>query len=212
MTDSIYDQLNAYGTIAKQRFVETFSGSALDTDRWSFNQVRDSPNNSYAMSDSVDGGLVLTTGTSSYAGGSITFGDKRQYSPTGSVIIQVTKVTDPTTSGIEAGFSDHQDGSNIASAADGASMENSHENSYIRLGTAQTGSYTWAVSTIPRTSDWITSKVELKPSSCELSINGVYATTVTATLPTGKSQPIFIPFTYSGAKTASIRYCEAYNT
>ena len=34
MTDSIYDQLNAYGTVAKQRVVENFSGSALDTDRW----------------------------------------------------------------------------------------------------------------------------------------------------------------------------------
>jgi hypothetical protein len=205
---SFYEKFNP----TTKRVVETFSGDALDTDRWSFRQPRGSPNNSYAMSDSIDGGLVLTTGSSSWDGGSITFGDKRQYSPTGSVIIQVTKLTDPTTSGIEAGFSDHQDGANIASAADGASMENSYQNSYIRLGTAQTGYYTWATSTIARTSDWITSKVELKTASCELSINGVYATTVTDTLPTGKSQPIFIPFTNSGVKTASIRYCEAYNT
>ena len=41
MTDSIYDQLNAYGTVAKQRVVETFSGGVLDTDRWATNQMGD---------------------------------------------------------------------------------------------------------------------------------------------------------------------------
>ena len=59
MTLSIYNQLNPLNEIAKQRMVETFSGDALDTDRW--NTVNVSGTNTFAMSDSVYGGFKITT-------------------------------------------------------------------------------------------------------------------------------------------------------
>ena len=58
MTKSIYDQLNASGTVAKQRVVETFSGDALDTDRWNENESNGT--NTFGMADSVDGGYTMT--------------------------------------------------------------------------------------------------------------------------------------------------------
>ena len=63
MTKSIYDQLNASGTIAKQRVVETFSGDALDTDRWQLTQIVSTC--TATMADSNDGGLLLSTDSGS---------------------------------------------------------------------------------------------------------------------------------------------------
>ena len=87
MTDSIYDQLNAYGTVAKQRVVETFSGDALDTDRWD----QSNTNGTQAMADSIDGGLLMSTTSSGSSISYIDFADKKQFSNTGSVMIAVMK-------------------------------------------------------------------------------------------------------------------------
>ena len=59
MTKSIYDQLNASGTVAKQRMVETFTGDALDTDRWNTTNVTGT--GTFAMNDSVDGGFSISS-------------------------------------------------------------------------------------------------------------------------------------------------------
>ena len=80
MTKSIYDQLNASGTVAKQRFVETFSGSLLDTDRW---DIYNSGTVPQGMADSIDGGYYITT-TNSWDQVRLNFNDKRQFSGAGS--------------------------------------------------------------------------------------------------------------------------------
>ena len=80
MTDSIYDQLNAYGTVAKQRVVETFSGDALDTDRWENGfGANCTPTMGY---NGTEGVSFVTNGTSNaiYMAG---FDNKRQYNPQG---------------------------------------------------------------------------------------------------------------------------------
>ena len=211
MTDSIYDQLNAYGTIAKQRFVENFSGSALDTDRWSTNNVRGT--NTFAMDDSIDGGFKVTTGAGSYDSGSITFNNIRQYSQTSSVIIAVTKLTSPTVSTNYVGFTDHQDSPVQASASDGTVMENGQPNGNIRLGTSQTGASTFVATTTARTSNWITSKIEMLSSTATLSLAGVIEATVSSNLPTSPNQPHFMTLTNEAVlHIGNIRYCEAYNT
>jgi len=98
MTDSIYDQLNASGTVAKQRFVETFSGGLLDTDRWRENDIAGSCTR--GISDIADGGYKLIAPATGYARGTIDFdqtatdvGKVRQFNSDGSVSIFVTSHT-----------------------------------------------------------------------------------------------------------------------
>ena len=57
--ESLYEQLNPLTTIAGQHFVEDFSGDTLDTFRW---YTGNSTGGTVAMSDSVNGGVILDTG------------------------------------------------------------------------------------------------------------------------------------------------------
>ena len=59
--DSIYAHLNASTNIMKQHFVEDFTGDTVDTDRW---YTGNSTGGTVAMSDSVNGGVILDTGGS----------------------------------------------------------------------------------------------------------------------------------------------------
>ena len=110
MTKSIYDQLNASGTIAKQRVVENFSGWQYDNDRW-FAQNIGGGSCTVTMADSDNGGLLLATvdGSSSpsiYLG----FDNICQYNPSGFRFISTCKKNDDLM-GIRAGI-----GSSDASA------------------------------------------------------------------------------------------------
>jgi len=212
MTKSIYDQLNASGTIAKQRVVETFTGDALDTDRWSTNNVRGT--NTYAMADEVDGGFKITSGSTQYDGGSITFNNIRQFSPTASEVISVTKISNLTDLSAVVGFSDNQDSPTFASAANGAVMDQGNYSAYVRLGTSQTGTNNNVDTTTSRSTNWTTSKISMTLSSVILTVNGLTGATSTGnSLPTVKLQPIFIGFTNSAtAHSYSIKYMECYNT
>ena len=92
MTKSIYDQLNAHGTVAKQRFVDTFSGRQYDDDRWFY--ILFNGTGAVVMSDEVDGGFKMSsTATGATSECMIAFDDKRQYSHTGSTWIAVVKST-----------------------------------------------------------------------------------------------------------------------
>ena len=61
--NSLYEQLYPLTTIAGQRFVDDFTGFAPDTKRWGFGNQDSSSGNVASMSDEINGGLLLTTGT-----------------------------------------------------------------------------------------------------------------------------------------------------
>ena len=61
--DSLYEQLYPLTTVAGQRFVDDFSGNTPDTKRWGFGNQDSSSGNVASMSDEVNGGLKLATGT-----------------------------------------------------------------------------------------------------------------------------------------------------
>jgi len=74
--DSLYEQLYPLTTIAGQRFVDDFSGDAVDVKRWGFGGwvVADGVGNSAVMSDEINGGLLLTTsGTGTNSGLTMSF-------------------------------------------------------------------------------------------------------------------------------------------
>ena len=103
MTTSLHE-LFASNTKPRTRFVEHFSGDALDTLRWDTTLVN---NGTVAMSDTSNGGLILSTGTSSgTSSAQIDFGDIKQFGGGSSIIwtsIHSHSATGESYSGLTAG-------------------------------------------------------------------------------------------------------------
>tara|TARA_R110000803_G_scaffold178699_1_gene241118 strand:- start:23 stop:652 length:630 start_codon:yes stop_codon:yes gene_type:complete len=209
MTKSIYDQLNASGTVAKQRFVENFTGYSLNTDRWAtVNSGSGTP--SYDMSDSIDGGLSIKTSTTTSTQGNITFNDIRPFSPTGSVFIAVIKQTSISNTRLTAGLV----GSSVASGVNVSRLQGDTVlNTNYRLQNQNTGSATNTSSTTAVDTSFHVHKIEEKSSSIDYSVDGSVAVTSTENLPIVQQQPYIGVFTRDTTESEiNITYCEAYNT
>ena len=208
MTDSIYDQLNAYGTVAKQRFVENFSGWQLDTDRWD----QSNTNGTQVMADSIDGGLLMSTTSSGSSISYIDFADKKQFSNTGSVMIAVMK--HGSTTGGES-YTGLQSGTTQGNGQGAWSYVNdSWKGAVFNFYTVGASGDTW-VQTGCVTSDtnWHTHKIELTSSAGSLQIDGNTTVTSTTNLPAVSLQPsVGINNTSAVNRTLNIRYMECYNT
>jgi len=209
MTDSIYDQLNAHGTIAKQRVVENFSGDALDTDRWA-TVKSGSGTPTYDMSDSIDGGLSIKTSSTTSTQGNITFNDIRPFSPSGSVFIAVIKQTSTSNTRLTAGLV----GSSIASGVNVSRLQGDTVlDTYYRLQNQNTGSATNTSSTTAVDTSFHVHKIEEKSGSIDYSVDGSVAVTSTENLPIVQQQPYIGVFTRDTTESEiNITYCEAYNT
>tara|TARA_B110001454_G_C12678123_1_gene416745 strand:- start:788 stop:1387 length:600 start_codon:yes stop_codon:yes gene_type:complete len=198
---SFYEKFNPLTTVAKQRFVETFTGDALDTDRW--HQGTNSGSPTFRMSDSVDGGFeIFCDGTSD--SGYINFDGIDQYNQTGSVIIGVAKPSTLTSMSMWLGF--------IQNTGAPFSLLRWHTTSYFNLETSD-GTATYTDSDISLNTDEHSVKIELTSSNNKLTLDGNLKITKTTNLPNGALEPFFRIISYNTtSKTASIRYCEAYNT
>ena len=208
MTKSIYDQLNAYGTVAKQRFVENFSGTALDTDRWN---VTTTGNGAATMSDEADGGLKITSDSGATGGIMINFNNIRQYSQTGSVCIFVGKRTSASDAQMLGGLS-----SNTALNEDVASIKD--YTGYAgnkQFATANNGSWQTQDTTVAKSTNYNSYKIELLSSSVTMSVDGLTEITNSTQVPDAPVQPFFYASESAGAasaKSAQIKYMECYNT
>jgi hypothetical protein len=208
MTKSMYDQLNAHGTVAKQRFVETFSGSGLDTDRWN---VTTTGNGAATMSDEADGGLKITSDSGATGGIMINFNNIRQYSQTGSVCIFVGKRTSASDAQMLGGLS-----SNTALNEDVASIKD--YTGYAgnkQFATANNGSWQTQDTTVAKSTNYNSYKIELLSSSVTMSVDGLTEITNSTQVPDAPVQPFFYASESAGAasaKSAQIKYMECYNT
>ena len=220
MTKSIYDQLNASGTVAKQRFVEDFSGWQLDTDRWATHG-----SGSHNMSDSNDGGLALTSPTSGHH--QIDFapsdaGKIRQFSPTGAVMIVVSKLQQKqysiNYSGLRSMY--YTEGGTAGYwSVQGQTNGNSGDNK-IRVYPNGASNIDTSVPS-SEIHDRHTFKLELTATNTSLSVDGVLSGNgfVSAVgVPTAQCQPYLYsgtaenPSPVSGGCTTNYTYCEVYNT
>jgi hypothetical protein len=197
----------------KQRVVENFSGDALD-ERWTV--TIQTSTFTAPMSDSVDGGCVLTTGTGTNHGGSIQFNDIRQYAHDGSVFICVSKVSDisnihQTPRGFSSGIRGDSAGNDISVWS--ASTVSSQSNFFLRTANGA-GAQSESASTVSKDTSWHSFKIENKASSVEGQIDGLTIITHSTNLPTVKMQPLVgIQNGSSGSSvTHSVRYVECYNT
>jgi hypothetical protein len=222
MTKSIYDQLNASGTTAtnfKQRMVETFSGDALDTDRWSSHG-----SGSATMADSNNGGLLLTSPTNGAQ--SIDFspsdsGKIRPFSQTGAVMIVTSKMVQAQYTNQSNGFRTNyytEAGKYVIMAIQGQTNGNSGDNKIqLKSNNPSTSVDTSIASSAIH--DLHTYKLELLSSSSTLSVDGALSSTGFATgscNPDTRCQPYLnmatAEGTISGGAKANYTYCEVYNT
>ena len=210
MTKSIYDQLNASGTVSKQRFVETFSGDVLDTDRWgSIVQISGS-SGAVAMNDSVDGGVKVSTGTNDEA--ILAFDDKRQFNHLASGFVAVTRLT---ASNVAQGLNRtgiKYDNNGTFNAGDLISMECGYSNSSISLFTGSASGYERTTSSLTRDTSYHSYKGLINNSSATLTIDGVLECTTSTHLPTKKMQPFIYNASGSVASSSDVTYLDVFNT
>ena len=194
-------------SVANQRVVENFSGSILDTDRWASQVVT---TGTVTMSDSLNGGINLATGTTSGGRAKIHFDNIRQFSPTGSAMIVVAQ-RDIDANNYSEMFLANDYSSSIN--AQWAEIYHRPDSTNIRLQTRDGSGYNNTDTGVARHINSMAYKLELKSASCELSLDGVVKAISTSALPTARLQPVFRTETdTTSSRSLNITYCEAYNT
>ena len=203
MTDSIYDQLNMNG---KQRFVENFSGSALDTDRWNLGGTS-TP--TATMADTVDGGIKVSTSGANNNFVTLTFNNIHPFSASGSTIIWVSQ-RDSVNAKARHGLS-HLGATAEAFTEHHAFLLNG-EYAEIKFETGN-GTNSSTDSGISNTLNTILNKIEMSPSNGKYSDATGLLVTRTTNLPTTTQQPFLYHWSAESAvRSINYRYCEAYNT
>ena len=199
----------------KQHFVEWFSGKSLPSYWTVFNY---SGTNTFAMSDEVNGGLKITTGTGGDNRGLIRFQDAssnaiRQYSSTASVCISVFKrVTGDTRtwSGFTSGTGDQ-----AVNSGNNAAITDESSQTYKRAISSDGSALSGIVTTVPIDTSYHSAKVEMRSSDFQATIDGSLQVTKSTNLPSGvaRVEPVFGNWSIaSSAKVGHITYMEAYNT
>jgi len=191
----------------RTRFVEHFSGDALDTFRWDTTLVN---NGTVAMSDTSNGGLILSTGTSSgTSSAQIDFGDKKQFGGGSSIIwtaIHSHSATGESYSGLTAGSTQGSGAQGIYSYVNTA-----WKTSNFDLYTVGAGGNTWTNGTIAGLTSNHSHKLELTGTSGKSFVDGALNCESTTNLPIAKMQPSFgLSSTDTTNKTINITYCEAW--
>jgi len=204
---SVYESTNPITTIAGQHMVEWFTGKSLNTDRWTYLNV--TGGGSGAMANSIDGGYAITT-TSSNKESNITFNDIRQYSQTGSVTIWVAQSNNTSGTDVHLGLSNDALSASYIATDHQANWELDGSNQYLLTSDGSSASRTPISSGTATGSGFRNGKVECKSTNLQLTVDGVLEVTKTSNRPNAVMQPKFS--VYGSTKTASVRYCEAYNT
>ena len=202
----IYNGTTTLSNVFTQRVVENFSGSALDTDRWTFRNITGT--GAGAMGDSVDGGYEIKPSTGATDQSQIDFNNKRQYSPTGCAMISVAKSIGVSPNHHVLGLINDYT-LNISTAQTNSIIIDTSGGVFRALSGDGT---TWssAGTVIPIDTNFHTFKVEASSSNILYYADGLLRITKTTNRPTLPLQPRFVA--RYASSTLSIRYAEAYNT
>jgi len=190
----------------KQHFIEWFSGKSIPS-YWNLDALVGG--NTSGMNNEIDGGMFLTAISGANSAHEFNFNDKRQYSPTGSVVDTVMRINQTSTSTyyswVGLGYS-----SNVDSAVVGRDRDDTH----FGLRTYDSSSGSFLYTDIPLDAAWHHNKIENRATDTVLSTDGVLKVTKTTNKPTAKMQPeIFAQSIYNpGNVKTDCRYYEVYNT
>ncbi len=191
------------------RVVERFDGDTLD-DRWLASILRGTGN--VLPVDAIDEGFnLLAQGPNpSDLKTKISFGGKRAFSPTGSVMIGIWRAVEPTDNASKMALI------NISSdVANSNFIQTSNSTSWSLL--ANDGATTSSTAGTAKPGAGLTFqryKIELAPTVATLHGNGILEVSHTSNLPNLKLEPTFqVNSKVSGlARNMRVRYCEVYNT
>ena len=202
---SVYEMTNPLTTVRKQHFWDWFSGDSLNS-RWTQRNI--SGTGTFAMYDTVDGGVRVLTQAAASSNVSLDFNDKQQYSHNSSVIIYQGRRTDSST---RASFG--LTGTAGVRATNFVDYVDDTSNTYKGIRSADGSTISETASTTAVGFVLETTKLVLGSSDITLTINGVDTTVKSTNLPTAKLQPSVDALTRDGsANGLSVVYCEAYNT
>jgi len=204
---SMYEVFNPLTTVAKQRVVEWFSGSSLDTNRWT---KKDSVSaGTFAMVDATDEGFSIIGSATAADIHAIDFNNIRHYSQIASVTIAVWRRVSTTDSAIRCGFVDlFANDSNVAYCQDFSGT------TFKILRTGDATATTNTNTTVAIDTVFHVYKTECRSADVQLSIDGVLEATNTTTLPTKNMQPTFLNIAVATGinKEGRIKKLEAFNT
>jgi len=209
----IYNGTTTLSNVFPQRVVENFSGSAVDTNRWTNTGFgAGAGNTTFTMNNEVDGGALMLVSSGTSGEGIANFNNIRQFSPTGSVFICVTKSNDVASGqnsrvGLKHGTDVTFNGGQLAGT------ENGYNVTSISSFCADASGFNRTNTSLSRDSLWHTFKGQLTASDYKLTVDGLMETTDTTNLPTVRLQPFLYKAFNSGyTSSSSTRYYEAYNT
>lgn len=207
---SLYEQLSPLTQIAGQRVVETFSGAALQSDRWAFTQQGATATG--AMHDEVDGGYRITTTAATNASGEIDFADKRHYDLADSTLIATIKYDDANFSRCKVAITIDGDITHFSSVGSyySAGLQANENLSYLQ--TCESTSQSQTSTGLDPLSAYHNYKIVSNGTNLKLTVDGVLKVTKTTDKPTGAGQPYFGQWAPSATVTwGAINYLEAYN-
>ena len=203
MITSIHDLLNAQGHFPRQRFVEYFSGKQISA-IWSVTENQGT--NTEQMSDSINGGFEIITGTTFNDRSTLHFNDIGQFSPTSSIWVSEME-TDSTNSQLVSGLAEDNNFTNAFNIWEGIQGQ-----TYWRVQT-QAVSATTVDSDVNFDTTSHTFRCDLQSSKVEGYLDSTLKTTNTSNLPDAGMHPIFRVGNRlaSSAYTGKIKYFEVYN-
>ena len=193
--------------ILRQRFVETFSADALDTDRWDIGY--NSGNVPNGMSDEINGGFFIKT-TNSWDQVRLDWNNKRQFSPTTSKFIASMKYTNSASASAGgAGLIEDKTSAELVSN-NGVGWSLSANNSYFNTGDGTNRQVNTTGATIDN--NFHTYTGELNGTNAKGSIDGILKATNSTHIPQASSKLQPSVWHKSGDETFNINYYEAYNS
>ena len=203
----LYELTDSWEKPARMRFVENFSGDALDINRWDTTLAG---GGTVAMSDTVNGGVILSTNTT--AGTSkaqIDFADVKPFGRTSSMVwtaIHSHSANGESYTGLTSGAG-FGTGQGIWSY-----VNTGWKTSNFDLYTVGASTGTWTNGTISGLTSNHTQKLELTGTAGNSYVDGVLNATSTTNLPSINMQPeIGLSSADTTNKTINVTYCEAWN-
>jgi len=200
---SVHDLLVPPGIVRKQKFWDFFDGDSLRS-WWNVNST-----GSNGMVDTVDEGYFLTTGTADNNRESIDHNDINHYSATGATCIFVMRNTETTLRRFFAGFKDSESFGHYAVIDDDTDNGSGNVELVSRDGSS-TGAVDLGLSLDETFHKW---QLNFRTSSVLAFRDNVLSGLATSNLPTTAQQLNAAAQTRTtAARTAHIRYFEAFNT
>jgi hypothetical protein len=207
LTKSLYERFYPLTSTGNQRFVANFQGDSFNTNIFNFRNVIGS-SGTVTVTDEIDGGLAITTDSTTGSVMQIDMNDRRAFDPRASKFIFVTKRVG-TSLQVLFGLT----GDITSSLPNAISVANDTSLTYYscRVIASNTGGFT--NSDVAIDTDWHVHKGVCGTSDYNQYLDGILKITVTSNIPTVKCQPHVTNYARSsGGQESRIRYCEVYNT